>query len=179
VGFAQRRLWFIERLGTAEGVYTVAHAVRLRGPLDRAALAGAIADLFARHAPLRTVFPERDGEPIAIVRPPGEAPLENLGRFPSLEVAVAALVATRARPFEISRARRSRASSCARWARRTIFSASSRITSSATAGRCWSRRAISLPCTRRGAIPAPQGPGNATRRRWYQYKPKHANQAGP
>jgi hypothetical protein len=103
VGFAQRRLWFIERLGTAEGVYTVAHAVRLRGPLDRAALAGAIADLFARHAPLRTVFPERDGEPIAIVRPPGEAPLENLGRFPSLEVAVAALVATRARPFDLAR----------------------------------------------------------------------------
>jgi pristinamycin I synthase-3/4 len=104
VGFAQRRLWFIERLGTAEGVYSVAHAVRLRGPLDRAALVGAVADLFGRHAPLRTVFPERDGEPIAIVCPPGEAPIEDLARLPSLQAAVEALVAARAQPFDLARA---------------------------------------------------------------------------
>nr|WP_283809621.1 condensation domain-containing protein [Bradyrhizobium manausense] len=104
VGFAQRRLWFIERLGTAEAVYAVAHAVRLRGPIDRLVLEGAIMDLFARHAPLRTNFPDRDGEPIAVVRPPGNAPLEDLGLFNSLDEAVEAIIAVRNELFDLSSA---------------------------------------------------------------------------
>lgn len=104
VGFAQRRLWFIERLGTAEGVYAVVHAVRLRGSLNLGALTGAVADLFTRHAPLRTAFHDRDGEPIAIVHPPGEASLDDLGLFPSLEAAVEALISIRGHAYDLARA---------------------------------------------------------------------------
>ena len=66
LSYAQRRLWFLDRLegGSESGNFTVAPmsipvAVRLTGALDRAALEGALSDLVERHESLRTVFPER------------------------------------------------------------------------------------------------------------------------
>ncbi len=38
---AQRRLWFVDRMAPGSPLYNVPAAWRLRGPLDRAALAGA------------------------------------------------------------------------------------------------------------------------------------------
>jgi amino acid adenylation domain-containing protein len=66
---AQRRLWFLGRLGDQAATYHLPIAVRLRGKLDLPALDAAFGDLFARHDGLRTVFPERDGEPCQTVLP--------------------------------------------------------------------------------------------------------------
>jgi non-ribosomal peptide synthetase component F len=65
LSYAQRRLWFLERLegGAAASVYTIPFAVRLTGALDGAALERALGDLVARHESLRTVFPDRLGVP--------------------------------------------------------------------------------------------------------------------
>ena len=74
LSYAQRRLWFLERLeggggqsgGGAESggsTYVIPLAVRLAGRLDRAALEGALCDLVERHESLRTVFPEHLGVP--------------------------------------------------------------------------------------------------------------------
>ncbi|MCQ8773511.1 amino acid adenylation domain-containing protein [Streptomyces telluris] len=65
---AQRRLWFLSRSGQGAG-YNCPFALRLRGPLDRAALAAALADVVGRHEALRTVFPESGGEPFQRVLP--------------------------------------------------------------------------------------------------------------
>jgi hypothetical protein len=85
LSYAQRRLWFLERLegGGSAGAgiqaggstYVIPLAVRLAGRLDRAALEGALCDLVERHESLRTVFPEHLGVPRqSILEPPG-APL--------------------------------------------------------------------------------------------------------
>ncbi|WP_326563607.1 non-ribosomal peptide synthetase/type I polyketide synthase [Micromonospora peucetia] len=64
----QRRLWLIEQLHPGTPAYTDAVAVRLRGALDVPALRGALHDVVDRHAPLRTVYREVDGEPCQVVR---------------------------------------------------------------------------------------------------------------
>ena len=63
LSYAQRRLWFLNRLEGAGGSYVIPLAVRLRGGLDRAALSGALFDLVDRHESLRTVYPETLGVP--------------------------------------------------------------------------------------------------------------------
>ena len=90
LSYAQRRLWFLERLedsgggpssgsapsgGSAQSAYVIPLAVRLAGRLDRAALDGALCDLMARHESLRTVFPEHLGVPRqSILEPHGARP---------------------------------------------------------------------------------------------------------
>jgi amino acid adenylation domain-containing protein len=70
---AQRRLWFIERLGVARPVYNIAHAVSLAGALDLSALDRAIGGLCRRHITLRSTFVEVNGEPQIRIAPPRSA----------------------------------------------------------------------------------------------------------
>ncbi|MFJ5092625.1 amino acid adenylation domain-containing protein [Streptomyces sp. NPDC088674] len=73
---AQRGLWFTEQLeDRPDHVYTVALATRTTGEFDRAALADALTDVVGRHEVLRTIFADRDGEPVQIVRPVEDAPV--------------------------------------------------------------------------------------------------------
>ncbi|HET7460392.1 MAG TPA: amino acid adenylation domain-containing protein [Longimicrobium sp.] len=58
VSFAQERMWFLERLEPAAGVYNLPLRIRLRGPLDAEALRRALELVVHRHEALRTVIRE-------------------------------------------------------------------------------------------------------------------------
>ncbi|MGI5365949.1 amino acid adenylation domain-containing protein [Streptomyces iakyrus] len=76
LSYAQRRLWFLNRLGEPGGAYNIPVALRLSGDLDRGALAQALRDVVNRHESLRTSFPEVDGEPCQFVHDPADIALE-------------------------------------------------------------------------------------------------------
>ncbi|MEU6482647.1 amino acid adenylation domain-containing protein [Streptomyces sp. NPDC046887] len=74
LSYAQRRLWFLNRLGEPGGAYHIPVALRLAGDLDRRALAQALRDVVNRHESLRTTFPETDGEPCQLVHDTADTP---------------------------------------------------------------------------------------------------------
>ncbi len=69
--FAQRRLWFLDKLSPGSAAYNVPTAIRLHGAPDIGALDQAVREVVARHDVLRTAFSEHDGEPVQIVADPG------------------------------------------------------------------------------------------------------------
>ncbi|MDI3284229.1 non-ribosomal peptide synthetase [Polyangium sp. 15x6] len=69
LSFAQQRLWFLDRMGSA-AAYNMPIALRLRGSLDLDALRRSLYEVIRRHESLRTTLSERDGEPYQIIHAP-------------------------------------------------------------------------------------------------------------
>src|SRR4029077_9896988 len=108
LSFAQERLWFLDRLQPGETVYNLPLVLRLEGDLDAAALAAAIGEIVRRHAVLRTVFVEGEGDPVQRVMPAARRGLEvvDLAGLPAAarEREPARLAAEEAaRPFDLAR----------------------------------------------------------------------------
>jgi amino acid adenylation domain-containing protein len=104
LSFAQRRLWFLNRLEGPSSTYNAPLVLRLDGVPDREALAAAVADVVKRHETLRTVFPAVDGEPHQHVHDAGTAADAALTVQECAPGAVdAAVAAFTHEPFDISR----------------------------------------------------------------------------
>ncbi|QSQ25383.1 amino acid adenylation domain-containing protein [Pyxidicoccus parkwayensis] len=102
--FAQQRLWFLARLDAGGYSYNVPFFLRLKGPLDVAALERALTDLVQRHEALRTTFVEVNGEPVQRISPRAELPFT----VESLETGSDEAIRRRAeeevrRPFDVER----------------------------------------------------------------------------
>jgi amino acid adenylation domain-containing protein len=69
LSFAQQRLWFLEQLGSLGSTYHIPSRLRLKGTLDRDALAGALDRIVARHEALRTTFAQVGGVPEQRIAP--------------------------------------------------------------------------------------------------------------
>ncbi|MFF7591665.1 condensation domain-containing protein [Kitasatospora purpeofusca] len=97
---AQQRMWLMDRLGQGGPRYHVPLATRLRGPLDRDALAAALTGLTDRHHILRTRYGHQDDRPHQEPAPPAPVPLPVRDATP--EEAAALLPAEAARPFDLA-----------------------------------------------------------------------------
>jgi amino acid adenylation domain-containing protein/non-ribosomal peptide synthase protein (TIGR01720 family) len=106
LSFAQQRLWFLDQLEPGSPLYNIPAAVRLRGPLDAAALEQALAEVVRRHEVLRTAIITEGGRPRQMIATAATAalPLTDLSGLPETEreAAVARLAAADARaPFDL------------------------------------------------------------------------------
>ncbi|MET0395933.1 MAG: DUF1015 family protein, partial [Longimicrobiaceae bacterium] len=108
LSFAQEAIWFLQQLSPGMRAYNFQAALRIRGPLDVAALERALEEIVRRHEVLRTSFPAVDGSPVQRVHAPWPVRLgpTDLAALPAeeREAAVRAHLAEEiARPFELDR----------------------------------------------------------------------------
>src|SRR5216683_301892 len=75
LSFAQKRLWFLDRLQPGNPFYNVVAAFELRGPLNVTALRRSLGEIVRRHGALRTRFVVQDGEPEQKIEPVMEIPV--------------------------------------------------------------------------------------------------------
>ncbi|HKV09554.1 MAG TPA: amino acid adenylation domain-containing protein, partial [Thermoanaerobaculia bacterium] len=108
LSFAQQRLWFLAELEPESAAYNVPAALALAGPLDAAALTGALSEIVRRHEVLRTRFAVAGGEAVSRVSPavPVTLPVVDLGALPegAREQELGRRIAEEAaRPFDLAR----------------------------------------------------------------------------
>ncbi|MFI6737725.1 condensation domain-containing protein [Nonomuraea sp. NPDC050451] len=98
----QERLWFLQRFDPDDCAYHITWPVRLRGPVNEAALAAAFTAIAARHEVLRTRFVLDGDLPAQVVDEPGEVRLDRLDPASAdIERAVAGYAG---RPFDLAAA---------------------------------------------------------------------------
>ncbi|MER7335009.1 MULTISPECIES: amino acid adenylation domain-containing protein [unclassified Micromonospora] len=103
LSYAQERVWFMDQIAPGAAAYHIAVPLRVRGPLDVAALRAALAGLTRRHESLRTRFPaDADGRPTAVVADSVEVPL-TIVDAPDEAAAQALVDAAAAEPFDLAR----------------------------------------------------------------------------
>ncbi|MGA5036763.1 non-ribosomal peptide synthase/polyketide synthase [Streptomyces capoamus] len=101
LSYAQQRLWFLDRFEPGSTEYTTLSVLRLRGPLDHAALRSALDGLVARHETLRTTFAEHDGQARQVVHParPVHLAVDDLPDTAALDALLDRAAAT---PFDLA-----------------------------------------------------------------------------
>ncbi|MBV9773181.1 MAG: amino acid adenylation domain-containing protein, partial [Gemmatimonadetes bacterium] len=106
LSFAQQRLWLVHQMEPDSPAYHIPHVLRLHGELDSGALLRSLEGLVRRHESLRTLFEERDGEPVQVIGPATtvELPFVDLRGVPDGEREARSLAeAETLRPFDLTR----------------------------------------------------------------------------
>ncbi|MCP4661294.1 MAG: amino acid adenylation domain-containing protein, partial [bacterium] len=109
LSFGQQRLWFLDQLEPGNPTYNLPMAVRLSGPLHRAAFEASIGAIVRRHEALRTSFRTAGGDPVQVIAPALAVglPVVDLGALPAhrREPEIRRRYAEEAgRPFDLTRA---------------------------------------------------------------------------
>ena len=85
LSFAQTRLWFFDRLMPGSPLYNISFTAPVRFGLDLRLLRDALRTIVERHEVLRTVFRQEGEEPIQVVLPTAEVPIQavDLRKLPA------------------------------------------------------------------------------------------------
>ncbi|AZE60746.1 non-ribosomal peptide synthase/polyketide synthase [Pseudomonas synxantha] len=107
LSFAQQRLWFLQQLSPGSSAYNLPNALRLRGPLNTAALDAALQQVVDRHDVLRTAFQTLDDQPRQVFDPQARIHLHEddlSGLAPDARAAAVAqrIAAEAGAPFDLS-----------------------------------------------------------------------------
>jgi amino acid adenylation domain-containing protein len=78
LSFSQQRLWFLDQFDPGGSFYNIPAAYRLRGALDREALARSLDEIVRRHEALRTSFGTVDGRPVQRIAPAAPVRLHTI-----------------------------------------------------------------------------------------------------
>ena len=78
LSYAQERLWFMDQLAPGSPFYNISDAVRIRLPVDIAALERSLNEIVRRHEGLRTRFEVVAGRPAQVIEPELRVPLDLL-----------------------------------------------------------------------------------------------------
>src|SRR5436305_8798695 len=102
LSFAQRRMWFLDRLMPGGSLYNIPSPLRVEGALDPGLLERVLSELVLRHESLRTTFEGMRGEPHQCIRPPLplRIPIIDLGLLPPMAKLSEAAGLTRAEAGE-------------------------------------------------------------------------------
>ncbi|MGA3164142.1 MAG: amino acid adenylation domain-containing protein [Verrucomicrobiota bacterium] len=107
LSFAQQRLWFFDQLEPGLSAYNIPAAVRLKGPLNLAALEQSLNEIVKRHESLRTTFGKVEGRPTQVIAPSLtiKLPVVDLRKLPASERETEVrrwVTAEAQRPFDLS-----------------------------------------------------------------------------
>ncbi len=83
LSYAQQRMWFFEQLASGSASFHIPVGVRLKGRLNRLALAQTFSEIIRRHESLRTVFPAVYDRPVQVIQEPTRfhLPVVDLSRL--------------------------------------------------------------------------------------------------
>ena len=106
LSFAQERLWFLDQILPDRSVYNMPASIRISGKLNHHALERTLNEIVRRHEALRTTFQVDDDQPVQIITPPTETPLDVVdlqGLSPELRESRALKLASdeARRPFDL------------------------------------------------------------------------------
>ncbi|MEU6309441.1 amino acid adenylation domain-containing protein [Streptomyces sp. NPDC047014] len=106
--FVQQRMWVEEHIQGPSSRYSIPSAIEIEGPLDVAALAGAVRALVQRHEVFRTTIRAVDGVPQQVVAPDADVALHtvDLSAEPAdrrEQILLDRLAASARHPFDIER----------------------------------------------------------------------------
>ncbi|GAB19874.1 putative non-ribosomal peptide synthetase [Gordonia effusa NBRC 100432] len=96
----QKRLWSLYRSAPDSVDYAIPLRLNLTGDLDLAALRGALVDIVARHAVLRTIYPETHDGPIGVVGDDADSVIGSL--CPTTDDPDTVIKALTQQPFDLS-----------------------------------------------------------------------------
>jgi len=109
LSFAQEQLWLINQFAPDSPAYNISTALRLKGPLNEAALIQTLSEIVRRHEVLRTTFFATGGRPAQLIVPSLNCapPAVDLRKLPEAErESCAGAIASQEsrRPFDLAQA---------------------------------------------------------------------------